>query len=162
MLQNVGGTLTRAMITHMQAAFKTASFHFHCDSETWSADVVRERLEPINGLLRVGEKPGLGLTLDREALGRLKQLKLPKQPKWIIKSRFANGTMMYNIADPEQPIFMVRPDIRRLLPLSYMAPVSTEYWDDDGSHAYQAMFRRIERDGVVLERMTEARARKTP
>ena len=150
MLQNVGGTITRAMTTHMQAAFKTASFHFHCDSETWSADVVRERLEPINGLVRVPEKPGLGLTLDRAALERLKQLKLPEQSKWIIKSRFANGSTMYNIADPQQSIFMVRPDIRRLLPLSYMSPVSTEYWDNDGSQEYKEMFQRIEREGVVL------------
>ena len=37
MLQNVGGHITRAMTTHMQAAFKTASFHFHGDAETWKS-----------------------------------------------------------------------------------------------------------------------------
>jgi L-alanine-DL-glutamate epimerase-like enolase superfamily enzyme len=152
MLQNVGGTITRTMNTHMQAAFKTASFHFHSDTETWKADVVKERLEPVNGLLRVPEKPGLGLTLDRSALERLKHLQLPEKKKWIIKTSYANGTLMYNIADPKQSIFMVRPDGRRLLPLSYDAPVSTEYWDDDGSADYKSMFGRIEREGVVLVR----------
>jgi len=60
--------------------------------------------------------------------------------------------VLYNIADPKQSIFMVRPDVRRLLPLSYVSPVTTEYWDDDGTAEYRAMFARIEREGVVLER----------
>jgi L-alanine-DL-glutamate epimerase-like enolase superfamily enzyme len=152
MLQNVGGQITRSMTTHMQAAFKTASFHFHSDAETWKSDVIKECPDPMNGLLRVSEKPGLGVTIDREQLERLKSQKLPEQPKWIIKTRYKNGTMMFNIADPKQSIFMVRPDVRRLLPLSYNAPLSTEYWDDDGTPEYRAMFARIEREGVVLEK----------
>lgn len=152
MLQNVGGTITRTMTTHMMAAFPTATFHFFADTETWQDDVVTERLEPINGFLRVPEKPGLGLTLDRDALERLENLKLPEQERWIIKSQFKNGTKMYNIADPKNSIFMVRPDRSRLIPMSYDAPISTEYWDNDGTSAYQEMFARIEREGIVLER----------
>ena len=152
MLQNVGGTITRTMTTHMMAAFPTATFHFFADTETWQDDVVKERLEPINGFLRVPEKPGLGLTLDRDELERLENLKLPEQEKWIIKSQFKNGTKMYNIADPKNSIFMVRPDRSRLIPMSYDSPISTEYWDNDGTPAYQEMFARIEREGIVLER----------
>ena len=152
MLQNVGGTITRTMTTHMMAAFPTATFHFFADTETWQDDVVQERLEPINGFLRVPEKPGLGLTLDRDALERLENLKLPEQEKWIIKSQFKNGTKMYNIADPKNSIFMVRPDRSRLIPMSYDSPISTEYWDNDGTSAYREMFARIEREGIVLER----------
>ena len=152
MLQNVGGTITRTMTTHMMAAFPTATFHFFADTETWQNDVVKERLDPINGFLRVPEKPGLGLTLDRDELERLENLKLPEQEKWIIKSQFKNGTKMYNIADPKNSIFMVRPDRSRLIPMSYDSPISTEYWDNDGTPAYQEMFARIEREGIVLER----------
>ena len=152
MLQNVGGAITRAMAVHMQSAFKTADFHTHNDTETWKADVVKERLDPVNGLVRVPKRPGLGLTLDRERLDRLKKLKLPNQQKWIIKSKYANGTTMYNIADPAQSIFMVRPDVRKLLPLSYQSPVKTEWWDNDGTANYRAMFKRIEKEGVVLMR----------
>ena len=152
MLQNVGGTITRTMTTHMMAAFPTATFHFFADTETWQDDVVQERLEPINGFLRVPEKPGLGLTLDRDALERLENLKLPEQEEWIIKSQFKNGTKMYNIADPKNSIFMVRPDRSRLIPMSYDSPISTEYWDNDGTTAYREMCARIEREGIVLER----------
>ena len=151
MLQNVGGTITRAMTTHMMSAFPSANFHFFGDTETWKSDVVNERLEPINGFVRVPESPGLGLTLNREELERLKKLRLPDQEKWIIKSQFKNGTCMYNIADPDNSIFMVRPDRKRLIPMGYDTPISTEYWDDDGTLAYKKMFQRIEQEGIVLE-----------
>ena len=57
---------------------------------------------------------------------------------------------MYNIHDPEQSVFMVRPDLWRLIPMSYDSPLTTEYWDDNGSEEYRKMFARIEREGVVL------------
>jgi len=59
---------------------------------------------------------------------------------------------MYNIADPKDSIFMVRPDRKRLIPMSYDAPISTEYWDDDGTTEYKKMFVRIEQEGMVLEK----------
>ena len=151
MLQNVGGAITRAMTVHMMAAFPTATFHCHNDTETWKSDVVRQRLEPVNGLVRVPEKPGLGLTLDRDELERLKALDPPAQEKWILKSSLKNGARLYNLADPEESIFMVRPDRRRLMPFSYDAPIRTEYWDDDGSPEYRAMFKRLQAEGAVLE-----------
>jgi len=151
-LQNVGGTITQAMTVHMQAAFKTARLHFNSDTETWKADVVKERLGPVNGLIRVPVRPGLGLTLDHAELERLKSLKLPEQPKWIIKTRYANGTMMYNIGDTHDSLFMVRPDKRRLVTLNYDAPLTTEYWDPDGTPAFRDMFQRLEKEGMVLER----------
>jgi len=36
--------------------------------------------------------------------------------------------------------------------MRYDAPISTDYWDDDGTDAYREMFARIEREGVVLEK----------
>ncbi|MCH2376086.1 MAG: hypothetical protein MK538_18020 [Planctomycetes bacterium] len=150
MLQNVGGNITRSMTAHMQAAFKTASFHFIDVSESKKGDVVKERLDPINGFVRVPEEPGLGVTLDRAELERLKKLPKPPKKKWIIKTRFDNGTMMYNIHDPDDSIFIVRPDTRKLIPMSYDSPVTTEYWDDDGSDKYKTMFERIQREGIVI------------
>ena len=151
MLQNVGGNITRAMTTHMQAAFKTASFHFINTSESKKRDVVRERLDPVNGFVRVPEQLGLGVTLDRAALEEMKQVKLPDQPKWIVRSRFKNGTRMYVIHNPKESLFLVRPDRWRLIPVSYDSPITTDYWDDDGSPEYKQMFARIEREGIVLE-----------
>jgi L-alanine-DL-glutamate epimerase-like enolase superfamily enzyme len=152
MLQNVGGAITRAMVTHMHAAFPAASFHFVSTSERWKTDVVKERLEPVNGFVRVPESPGLGLTLDREALQRAVNLRLPAQSRWIIKSQFKNGARMLNLHDPKDSLFMNRPDLRRLIPVSYASPISTEYWDDDGSPAFRNTIARLEREGMILER----------
>jgi hypothetical protein len=96
--RNTGGTIMRAITVHLQAARKNAYPHFNNDTETWKAGVVKERLK----------KP-----------------RLPAQPDWIIKTRFANGSTMYNLANTKTPIFMVRPDARRLVTLSCDAPVTT-------------------------------------
>ena len=91
------------------------------------------QLERIGASQSVPEGPGLGVGLDRGELERLESLRVPRPDRWIVKSRFDNGSRMYNIADPDESIFMVRPDSRRLMPMSYVAPITTEYWDDDGS-----------------------------
>ena len=91
MLQNVGGTITRTMTTHMMAAFPTATFHFFADTETWKDDVVKERLEPINGFLRVPEKPGLGLTT------RPKRARTTGEPETA-----GTGEMDYQVAVQER------------------------------------------------------------
>ena len=152
MLQNVGGYITRAMTLHMMAASPTGTFHAHNDTETWKGAVVKERLDPINGFVRVPEAPGLGLTLDRHELERMEKLELPEQTQWILKSQFKNGAKMYHIIGPGKSINMVRPDIARQISHSYAAPISTEYWDDDGTAEYRTMFERLEREVVVLER----------
>ena len=153
-LQNVGGTITRAATVHMQAAFKTAWLHFNSDTESWSDDVTRERLEPVRGLVRVPEKPGLGVSLDPEALDRLKNLVLPPQPRWIMRSICDSGSgpvQMCNLVDPRDSLFLVRPDKRRLVTLGYADPIRSEYWDPDGSEEFTTMVRRLETEGMVLE-----------
>jgi len=151
-VQNVGGNITRAMTIHLQAACPTGSFHFFSDAETWKSDVVREHFEPINGCVPVSERHGLGVTLDRAELERLEYVQSPEQEPFLLKSTFRNGVRQYCLHDPRDPIFMVRPDRRRLLPMSYVSPITTDYWDDDGSSAFREMLERARREGVVMER----------
>ena len=152
-VQHVGGNITRAMSAHMMAAFPTAYWHFNSDTEVWATDVVTERLEPINGFLRVPEEPGLGVTLDRDELERLAALDLPAPAPFILKSRFANGaTFYYLFASGVGGHFFVRPDwTRGLVPMGFDASVSTEYWDDDGSPEFAAMRARLEKEEMILE-----------
>ena len=110
------------------------------------------QLERIGASQSVPEGPGLGVGLDRGELERLESLRVPRPDRWIVKSRFDNGSRMYNIADPDESIFMVRPDKRKLLPFSYDAPLSSQWWDDDGTKKYREMFARIQKRGVVLEK----------
>ncbi len=152
MIQSTGGTITRAMTTHMMAAMPSANFHFIDCAEIVVVDVTVERLKPINGFVRVPEEPGLGVSLDREALARLEALNLQMPPAWIVKTTYANGATMYNRMRGDDSLFMVLPvRKRRLPPMSYDAPLSTEYWDDDGSEDFAAMMRRLEEEEVVFE-----------
>ena len=121
------------MVCHMMATFPSATFHFVDSSEILKDEVVSERLEPVNGLIRVPEKPGLGLTLDRDELERLTSRELPPIKPWIVKSQFANGTRMYNRYDP--PDNAPFPDPARL---------------DSGRNAPQ--LRRAHRDRVLGRR----------
>ncbi|MCH2695115.1 MAG: hypothetical protein MK025_10470, partial [Acidobacteriia bacterium] len=97
--------------------------------------------------------PGLGVTLDREALEQLKQNRPPEQPPYILRTRFKNGTIMYNLMRPPKTShFMVLPHRWRLIPLSFDSPLSTDYWDDDGTPEYRAMFKRLEVKGMLIEK----------
>ncbi|HCL29861.1 MAG TPA: hypothetical protein DIC52_15650, partial [Candidatus Latescibacteria bacterium] len=71
MTQNNGGNITLAMVVHMAAALDRATLHHVSLARLWSEDVV-EPFKVVGGQVEVPEAPGLGLTLDREALARLK------------------------------------------------------------------------------------------
>jgi len=112
---------------------------------------VTEPLHPINGFIRVPERPGLGVELDMKAVERLEQVEPRSKPGFIIISRFDNGATLYTSPDPNNPHFMVRPDwSRTLMPMSFAAPLTSEYWDDDGSDAFDEMMTRIRQEGAVL------------
>ena len=153
MLQNTGSDITRAMNAHMMAAFPSAHFHsVNATTEVSSERFVTEPLNPVNGFIRVPERPGLGVELDMGEVRRLEQIEPAAKPRFILVSRYDNGTTLYVRPDPENPHFMVRPDwSRELMPMSFAAPLKTEYWDDDGSAGFSAMMARLEREGAVLE-----------
>ena len=124
MLQNTGGAITRAMVLHMMCtcarlsaasltllarrlshaslpAVPTATFHACTSGEVLKDDVVAERLEPVNGLVKVPDGPGLGLTLDRSELDRLSRNTPVVFRPFIIRTRFANGArMLVRCAEP--------------------------------------------------------------
>ena len=153
MLQNTGSDITRAMNVHMMAAFPSANFHFvSATSEISSEHFVTQPLHPINGLIRVPEQPGLGVELDLNRVEHLEQLEPMVKPRFIIVCKYDNGATLYTSPDPENPHFMVRPDwSRTLMPMSFVAPLNTEYWDDDGSAKFEEMMTKIEATGAVLE-----------
>ena len=153
MLQNTGSDITRAMNAHMMAAFPSANFHFvNATTEVSSERFVTEPLNPVNGFIRVPERPGLGVDLDMDEVRRLEQIEPVTKPRFILVCRYDSGATLYARPDPENPHFMVRPDWSRdLMPMSFAAPLKTEYWDDDGSAEFGAMMARLEREGAVLE-----------
>ena len=152
MLQNSGSDITRAMTMHMMAAFPSASFHSISATEVSRERFVTEPLHPINGFIHVREQPGLGIELDMKEVERLERVEPKQKPKFIIVCRYENGATLYTSPDPKNPHFMVRPDwSRTLMPMSFAAPLSSEYWDEDGSADFAEMMTRIETEGAVLK-----------
>lgn len=150
-LQHVGGTITQAKNLHLMAASPSGFQHCGTGAEIYNSDPVAKRFTPINGFVRISEKPGLGVELDREELERLKALRLPDQPRWIIRSHFVNGTRLFDKAHGKRH-YMNRPDwTRGGLPLSYDAEISTGYWDDDGSDEFATMWTRLDIEHPVVE-----------
>ena len=150
-LQHVGGTITQAKSLHLMAASPSGFQHCGSGCEIYKSDPVVERLQPVNGFVRIPEEPGLGVELDRVKLERLKALTLPEQPRWIVKSRFENGTRLFGKVHGKRH-FMIRPAwTSGGIPLGYDAPISTEYWDDNGSDEFAQMWKRLDREAVVVE-----------
>ena len=65
---------------------------------------------------------------------------------------YDDGTKMYNLGDPADSLFFVRPDKRRLFTPSYEDPVTTEWWDNDKTKEFRNMMGRLQKEGVVLLR----------
>ena len=104
MLQNTGSDITRAMNAHMMAAFPSASFHFvNATTEVSSERFVTEPLKPVNGFIRVPERPGLGVELDMDEVRRLEQIEPASKPRFILVSRYDNGTTLYARPRPGEP-----------------------------------------------------------
>ena len=148
MMQNVGGHITMALVVHMAAAFDRATIHHQVANHLWEEDVVKPVFEVVGGQVPVPEKPGLGIELDREALERLKAGAPALMPKALIRVRVESGPTVY-----------ARPPLNQYRGLhhevagvgeGYDRPVDQDYWYDDGSEGFEALWDRTA-GGPVFE-----------
>lgn len=152
MIQNVGGNITRAFVLHMASVFQTATKHHNSDCETWAEDVVTPMLKVNGGTIRVPEEPGLGLTLDRDALERWSVVIPDPLPRSLIKIRYEGFPATYarlpvqSLSDHtgRGPSFLEGHG-----PGGYNQPVDQDYWDDDGSTQFATMWEHTESGPVT-------------
>ena len=149
MTQNNGGNITLAMVVHMAAAFERATLHHVTLSRMWAEDVVRPTFEVVGGQVQVPEAPGLGLTLDREALERLKAMEVEPLPRALIRISHGRGYTTY--ARP--PVASLPRDCASMLAgvgEGYDLPVDQDSFFDDGSERFAALWERTG-EGLVTE-----------
>lgn len=152
MMQNTGGAITRAMNAHMSSVFTTATFHSVSATEVWPEDVCEPCAyhEVINGTIRVTDTPGLGVSVNRETLERLKARR--RNPRhdalYLIKSTYENGVVMYNAQqhDVTSSTWMVYGPYDT--PIGFAEAKTTEYLDDDGSPEWAAIAKELRTLGV--------------
>ena len=149
LIQNGGGAMTLSFLTQLSSTFPTATLPHYTDANVWKSDVVKERFEVVRGYMKVPEKPGLGVTLDRDELERLKSLPMPICPPFIVRCHYAGGRTLHFMHDPEEARnFLCIPDLASMPQCGYADPVETEYWDDDGSEEFRSMLAQC-REGPV-------------
>ena len=138
-MQNTGGNITRALVVHMASVFPTATLHHVTATDLWSEDVVTPALKVEGGTVAVPEGPGLGVTLDRDALERWKQASPDPYPRALVRVQYEGIPAFYarvpagNLGDS---------DILDAFGGGYDQPVDMDYWDDDGSQEFADLWER--------------------
>ena len=144
MLQNTGGSIMRAFVAHMATAFPGATLHHVTTAELWSEDVVTPVPEVAGGTLAVSDEPGLGLTLDREALSKWEGLEPPELPRALVRITYRGMSPVYG----RLPVRSLRdrpgtdPVYMGAFGGGYDQPVDMDYWDDDASVEFARLWDR--------------------
>ncbi|MBI1925179.1 hypothetical protein HYR99_13135 [Candidatus Poribacteria bacterium] len=144
MIQNVGGNITRAFVAQMAAVFPMATLHHVNDCQLWAEDVVTPALEVAGGTVPVPESPGLGVTLDRDALARWSSAEPEPSPRALIRIQYAGLPPIY----AQLPVHALSdskgtgPSFVNGYGAGYNQPVDLDFWDDDGSAKFAEMWER--------------------
>lgn len=139
MMQNTGGNITRALVLHMAAAFEQATLHHVTLAHLWEDDVV-DPFEVVAGQVEVPEEPGLGVTLNREALERLKSTEPPPIPRALIRVSVENGPTAYGRA-PMRGSSSLDPTVVPGVGDGYDRLVDQDFWLDDGSEDFNQLWK---------------------
>ena len=140
MMQNGGGNITLAFVAHMAAAFERATLHHVTATNLWAEDVV-EPLKVVAGQVRVPEKPGLGVELDREELERLKAAEPAPMPTALVRVRVERGPTIY-VRPPESGHLGLKASEVAGVGEGYNRPVDHDFWYDDGSERFAGLWAR--------------------
>ena len=144
-LQLVGTGLTTAMALHLGAVLSYAQWPAINCHELYSHNLLNERIPVIGGYAQVPEAPGLGVTLNEDALATYQvdvaDFSLPRR---LIRYSRANGVRIYfPDSSWSQDSFMWNFWRTANQPV-YERGAHTEYLDDDGSPAFADLYQRTQ------------------
>jgi hypothetical protein len=106
--------------------------------------VTVEDMPVVGGSVQVPDKPGLGVTLDREKLRRYSSSPRPKQTRFLVRVRYTGGPTIYFRFNPDAPGANLRflpGNIPGPIP-GYGNPVVTDFWDGEGSEEFEQIWKR--------------------
>ncbi|WP_216844005.1 mandelate racemase/muconate lactonizing enzyme family protein [Phytoactinopolyspora alkaliphila] len=140
-LQVVGTGLTTAFTLHMGAVLSHATWPMVTGMNTLADDLIVEPIEIQHGLARTPERPGLGVTVDQEAIEkyRVDTSDVPETPLRILRFDLGDGRRRY-YADMLQLWRDCRED--RNMPVQ-PRNASLSFHDDDGTQEFAETHRRL-------------------
>jgi len=140
MMQNAGGNITLALVVHMAAAFERATLHHVTATNLWEEDVVEPVFEVVGGQVQVPEEAGLGITLNRDKLERLKAAVPAPVPRALMRVCVERGPTVY-ARPPMNQYRSLHHDVAGLGE-GYDRLVDQDFWYDDGSQQFAGLWER--------------------
>ena len=150
MLQQAGGTINQAFLAHEAAVFKMATIDHVNLCHLWKDDVTVETMPVVGGSVQVPNGPGLGVSIDRNKLGKYSSQPRPKQSRFLVRMHFSGGPHIYFRFDSSVPLNRLGFDLPGPV-AGYGNPVRTDFWDEEGSEEFERMWKKTESGPVWTE-----------
>ena len=146
LLQITGGTLTKALAMHLGAVLPTCTVHSVNLDDQYEDDIATERIPVLAGSSPVPEGPGLGVDVDEEALAQLAANPPTPAPKHVAALRLKSGHTIYYPS-------LAQVDVHRVTGRAEgtIRGLELELWDDDGSPAFERVYKRVRETGPFIE-----------
>ena len=148
LLQQTGGTLTKALTLHMACVLPTATAHSVILDDQYDEDITTETIPVTEGFSRVPEGPGLGFEIDEDALARAAARRSKPLPRIVSIVHLPGGTRIYSARHA---------NIKRITGREEGAirGINVEQWEDDGSEEFDRIYERVTEEAKARgERVT--------
>ena len=152
-LQMVGTGITNAFMLHFAATLSHANWPAVTCHEIYVDDLLKERVEVLNGYARVPEAPGLGIEVDEEAIARYRVEEgfNPPPPRnmyrviWPSGASVLYGVGKVGVSNHAHPVAKrgLWDDFKEGNQPLFHHGVRLEIVPDDGSEEWNALFKRV-------------------
>ena len=149
-LQMVGTGLTTALAAHLGAVLSHAQWPAITCHEIYENDLIASPMSICQGHVEVSEQPGLGITLDMEAVSRYAmQGSEPAVPPRVLQFSRSNGMEVY-FADNSHNLSAVWSYFKQGNQPVCERGVNMTMWETAGSPELKAIYRRAQQSGPVV------------
>ena len=153
-LQLVGAGLTAAYAVHLGSTLSHAQLPYITCHELWQHDLLKKRLEVVNGYIAVSDAPGLGVEVDEKAIEKYRvdeQAPTPRalynQKKRILRVSWPAGGKQRRIWEFTSESVYYPTFGRGSLP-GFESGVNLEIVEDDKSPAFRKAHQKLVDQGV--------------
>lgn len=144
-LQMVGAGPTTALSLHLSAVLKQSQWPTINCHELYEHNLLTERIPVVAGHAQVPEEPGLGVTMDEDAIETYRVEKANLElPRRMIKVSRPSGVNVYFANTRQKWVFFGDGN----LPVDDWG-TETAYLDDDGTGEFDALFKRASASPVL-------------
>jgi L-alanine-DL-glutamate epimerase-like enolase superfamily enzyme len=150
-IQNVGTGITAAMTVHQGAVLETATWPAVTAHHIFEETLLTEPLPIEDGAVPVPEAPGLGVTIDRDAIAacRVDGPDAFEVPQRLIEFSWPDGRRIY-VAAEKSDVLAYGQESESAMPYFERGANAREV-ADDGSEAWESVYRQAASEPLVVE-----------